>query len=166
MRQLEFKGKGWGPEFREAVAIEKLLAIAYSHLDKASVHMDSTMNQELWRRSRIKWDNANDRPKSLEVYYHNNRVALTALSHEVGHLETMAAMGGIGYYSSGPGCQYKCEYIASEWALDFLRKEGCPAILGNTIIQYFQACLDGYRDSIDVCIPSRLLLIYNEGGVA
>lgn len=153
-KQLEFKGKGFKAKaFDRDAAVQGLYDIARSYIPAASVHVDGTENVELWHRSRVKWNDgsiawdgsrAPAGPVNMEVYYHSAAVLLPVFAHECGHLETMQAMGGIAYYQGGAVNKYKCEYIASCWALGYLRRAGMGLKEIRAAQALLQGCLDNY----------------------
>lgn len=151
-KQLVFKGKGWAGKraaYSHDETLQGLLDIARKHIPAAAVHVDATENRELWHRSRVKWETGIDKvqgPVNMEVYYHKIEVLLPVLAHECGHLETMASMGGIAYYQGGAVNKYKCEYIASRWALGYLRHAGMSLKALRAAQELLQSCLDNYHE--------------------
>lgn len=102
----------------------------------------------MWHRSRIKWSSELGAPVSLEVYYHSGLYLLPVLAHEVGHLETMAELGGIAYYQAGAFEKYNCEYHASSWALKYLAGHGVKGARLKAFRDILQGCLNSYGEDV------------------
>ena len=172
-KQLEFKGKGWKAQrkaFDRDAALQGLYDIARSYIPAASVHVDATDNPELWHRSRVSWSTGQvgwdgtqypKGPRSMEVYYHSGEVLLPVFAHECGHLETMAELGGLEYYTSSPENKYKCEYFASCWALGYLHFHKMPLAELRRVQARLQSCLDNYREGCSPR-PARAVLDFKD----
>ena len=170
--QLAFSGRGWGKRglagkvealasvpvssFNEDGLVYELVKLAGRYLPADKIHVDETCNSLLWHRSRVKWSNLENRPIELEVYYHAKSERLPVLAHEVGHLETLPALGGAEFYQSNEFNMYHAEVEASRWALGFLASRGLKGKAYVEAVNRLQGCLDGYKNELGV--PVRYVL--------
>lgn len=173
--QLAFRGRGWGkrglagkvePLAGVPVAVlddEKvfyaLVELAGRYLPADKIHIDETVNAELWHRSRVKWNTESQKPSELEVYYHMKSIRLPVLAHEVGHLETLPALGNLSFYCSNSKNRYHAEVEASRWALAFLKSRGLKGKAYVEAVNLLQGCLDNYKN--ELAVPVRYVLDYS-----
>jgi len=173
--QCAFRGKAWT---RKALAgkvdaltslpicqlddnaiVYELVGIAGRYLPADKIHVDETINDQLWHRSRVRWDADAGKPIDLEAYYHNKAVRLPVLAHEVGHLETLPKLGNISFYCSSDSNRYHAEVQASRWAIKFLAERGLTGKAYAEAVNLLQGCLDNYKRELGVKV--RYVLDYN-----
>jgi len=104
-------------------------------------HVEETSNPSLFRRSNVRWEYG--QPVAIEVYYHNAFIGAVTLAHEVGHLKTLAELGGAAAYREEKK-RYEIEQCASIWALNFLAECGANRAFLVEARQLLQGCLDNY----------------------
>jgi hypothetical protein len=73
---------------------------------------------------------------------------LPILAHEVGHLETLPALGGAKFYNSDNRNRYHAEALASNWAIKFLASRGVKGKAYAEAVNRLQKSLDGYFSTV------------------
>ena len=139
--------------------VAELVNVAGRYLPADKIHIDETCNELLPNRSRVKWSNLDNQPKELEVYYCIKAERLPVLAHEVGHLETLPALGGASFYQSNEFNLYHAEVSASRWAVAFLKSHGVNGKVYVEAVNRLQSYLDGYFKELGV--PVRYVLDEN-----
>lgn len=123
--------------------ITRLTAVAGRHLPERKIYVERTQDDTLWRRSFVGWQDG--QATRLKAYHHEPRLLPFILAHEVGHLETMASVGGMDVIKSSPRTQYHAEAMASRWGLAFLRTLGIDEATYKEGAEVLQGCLDRYK---------------------
>ena len=127
--------------------IKKLLKIAKD--EDCVVRLEETSNDQLWHKSiyRPIVFTATGTQSNIIVYYHNAKIKLLALAHEVGHLldPTITTLYnkkvsfGIDYHKN----PLAFERRASKWAIDFLKKNRYKEL--KEAKQIYSKCLETYK---------------------
>ena len=159
VKQLSFKGRGFGrsiaPVFNDQPAVEALVSIAGRYLPSDKIHVDETVNAELWHRSRVVWNSDTMQPQGLDVYFHMPAVRLPVLAHEVGHLLTLPELAkakntSVDYVVKNDRNRYEAEVKASQFAVAFMAEAGLAGQAFIEAVKLLQGCLDNYYSGLEL----------------